>query len=232
VPTAATLEILGARAVAVTQCEEKAELVTPTGAALLAEFAESFGGMAGLVPEKIGYGIGTRDCKTRPNVLRACLGKAEASVSAAGNDWETDRVTVLETNLDDISSEALGHFMQGVLSSGALDVFFTPVQMKKNRPGTLLTILCVASDADRFTETILRETTAFGVRRTQADRRKLKRETKTVQTEHGPVEIKIGWLNGEAVQIAPEFDSCRKLAEQTGAPLRIIHSAAVKAFKR
>ncbi len=229
VPTAATLEILGARGVAVTQCEEPAELVTPTGAALLAEFAESFGGMHGLVPEKIGYGLGTRDCQTRPNVLRACLGETKASSDAPALDWETDRVVVLETNLDDISAEALGHFMEAVLRAGALDVFHTPVQMKKNRPGVLVSVLCETVDADRFTESMLRETSAFGVRRTVVERRKLKREVKTVETKYGPVDVKFGFLNGEAVQIAPEYETCRALAEKTGAPLKMIQAAALEA---
>ncbi len=229
VPTAATLEILGARGVAVTQCEEQSELVTPTGAALLAEFAESFEGMQGLIPDKIGYGLGTRDCKTRPNVLRACLGESNASDGAPALDWETDRIVVLETNLDDISSEVLGHFMESALAAGALDAFHTPIQMKKNRPGVLLSVLCAETDADRFTESILRETTAFGVRRTITERRKLKRETRTVETEHGPVEVKIGLLNGKAIQVAPEYESCRALAETAGVPLKVIQAAALKA---
>ncbi len=229
VPTAATLEILGARGVAITQCEEKSELVTPTGAALLAEFAESFDGMQGLIPDQIGYGLGTRDCKTRPNVLRACLGESESSSEAPALDWETDRIAVLETNLDDISSEVLGHFLEQALAAGALDVFHTPIQMKKSRPGVLLTVLCAEADADRFTESILRETTAFGVRRAVAERRKLKREIRTVETEYGPVEVKIGLLNGKAVQVAPEYESCRALAEKIGAPLKVIQVAALKA---
>jgi uncharacterized protein (TIGR00299 family) protein len=229
VPTAATLEILGARGVAVTQCEEQSELVTPTGAALLAEFAESFEGMQALIPDKIGYGLGTRNCKTRPNVLRACLGESNASDGAPALDWETDRIVVLETNLDDISSEVLGHFMESALAAGALDAFHTPIQMKKNRPGVLLSVLCAETDADRFTESILRETTAFGVRRTITERRKLKRETRTVETEHGPVEVKIGLLNGKAIQVAPEYESCRALAETAGVPLKVIQAAALKA---
>jgi uncharacterized protein (TIGR00299 family) protein len=230
VPTAATLEILGARGVAVTQCEEQSELVTPTGAALLAEFVETFGGMQGLVPEKIGYGLGTRDCKTRPNVLRACLGKsANADESAPINDWETDCVAVLETNLDDINAEILGHFVDKALGAGALDVFHTAIQMKKNRPGTLLTVLCAEADADRFAELILRETTAFGVRRSSSERRKLQRDSKTVQTPHGPVDIKIGSLNGAPIQIAPEYESCRALAEKMRVPLKTIYEAALHA---
>src|SRR5690348_5947247 len=172
-PAPATLEILGARGVGVTQCDEAHELVTPTGAALLAEFAESFGPMQGLVGTKIGYGLGTRDNRTRPNVLRAVLGEASSTSSRAANDWETDTVTIIETNLDDINAEILGHFVEKAFAEGALDVFHTPIQMKKNRPGVLLTVLCASVDADKFSELILRETSAFGVRRYATERRKL-----------------------------------------------------------
>src|SRR5205823_3373589 len=113
------------------------ELVTPTGAALLAEFAETFDLMRDFVPEKIGFGLGTRENITRPNVLRAVLGISKAA--APRNDWETDRIAVLETNLDDINGEILGHFAEQAFAAGALDVFHAPVQMKKNRPGVLLT---------------------------------------------------------------------------------------------
>ena len=180
----------GRGGISVTQSEEPHELVTPTGAALLAEFAESFGPMHGLTAEKIGFGLGTRDNKTRPNVLRAILGKAEATVDA--NDWQTDTIAVLETNLDDINAEILGYFVERALGAGALDVFHTPIQMKKNRPGVLLTVLCAAGDADKFTEMMLRETSAFGVRRSLAERRKLQREIVTVKTDFGEVSVKLG----------------------------------------
>jgi uncharacterized protein (TIGR00299 family) protein len=233
IPAPATLAILGARGVGVTQCDEPNELVTPTGAALLAEFVESFGPMSGLIAEKIGFGLGTRDNQTRPNVLRAVLGHASRITRhASGLDWETDTIAVLETNLDDINSEILGHFVETALAAGALDVFHTPIQMKKNRPGVLLTVLCAESDADKFSERILRETSAFGVRRTMADRRKLKREFTTVKTKFGNVTVKLGRLKGEVVQTAPEFESCRKLAEQKRIPLREIYEAATKALKR
>ena len=124
-------------------------------------------------------------------------------------DWETDRVAVLETNLDDINAEILGHFVETALAAGALDVFHTPIQMKKNRPGVLLTVLCAEADADKFSEMILRETSAFGVRRTIAERRKLRREFATVKTKFGNVTVKIGKLNGKVVQAAPEFESCK-----------------------
>ena len=231
VPTAATLEILGARGVAVNQCDEPHELVTPTGAALLAEFAESFGLMRGVTPERIGYGLGTRDMNTRPNVLRAVLGQAEAATEAKPLDWERDTVTVIETNLDDINAEHLGHFVETALEAGALDVFHTSIQMKKNRPGVLLTVLCAEADADRFSEMILRETTALGVRRHAADRRKLRREVVTVETPLGQVRVKLGRLNGELVQAAPEYESCRAAAAKAGVPLKAVYPAAQKALE-
>ena len=240
VPTPATLAILGARGIGITQCAEPHELVTPTGAALLAEFAEGFGPMSRLVAERIGFGLGTRDNKTRPNVLRAVLGKLEtattnrqrATAGAPGHDWETDRVAVLETNLDDISGEILGRFIEIALAAGALDIFHTPIQMKKNRPGVLLTLLCAEAEADKFCELILRETSAFGVRRTIAERRKLRREFATVKCKNGLVTVKLGKLNGKVVQAAPEFESCIKLAAQQKIPLRQVYAAAAEAFAK
>ncbi len=231
VPTAATLEILGARGVSVNQCDEPHELVTPTGAALLAEFAESFGLMRGVTPERIGYGLGTRDMNTRPNVLRSVLGQAEAAIEAKPLDWECDTVTVIETNLDDINAEHLGHFIETALEAGALDVFHTPIQMKKNRPGVLLTVLCAEADTDRFSELILRETTALGIRRHAVDRRKLRREVATVETSLGQVRVKFGRLNGEVVQAAPEYESCREVATQAGVSLKEVYAAAQKALE-
>jgi uncharacterized protein (DUF111 family) len=125
----------------------------------------------------------------------------------------------------------LGHFVETALTAGALDVFHTPVQMKKNRPGVLLTVLCAETDADRFSEMILRETSAFGVRRTMAERRKLRREFIKVKTPFGGVTVKIGRLNGKVVQAAPEFESCRKLAARAKVPLKRIYEAALKAVK-
>jgi uncharacterized protein (TIGR00299 family) protein len=245
IPAPATLAILGARGASITQCEEPSELITPTGAALLAEFVEKFEPMTGIVAEKIGFGLGTRDNKTRPNVLRAVLGDAgrvtsdgkQSRVSLSSPvtrhpshlDWEIDRIAVLETNLDDVSSEILGAFVESALAAGALDVYHTPIQMKKNRPGVLLSVLCAEADADKFSELMLRETTAFGVRRTIAERRKLRREFTTAKTKFGPVTVKLGKLNGKVVQAAPEFESCKKLAAQKKVPLRQVYEAASKA---
>ena len=226
VPAPATLAILGARGIGITQCEEPHELVTPTGAALLAEFVESFGPMENLVAEKIGFGLGTRENKTRPNVLRAVLGSAskatKSSKPVTSLDWETDRIAVLETNLDDCPGEILGAFIESALAAGALDVFHTPIQMKKNRPGVLLSVLCAEGDADKFAELMLRETTAFGVRKTIAERRKLRREFSEVSTQYGKVTVKIGRLGGKIVQAAPEYESARKLATKTGVPVKQI----------
>src|SRR5262249_39099261 len=182
-PPRARWGVRGARRIAVTQCEEAQELMTPTGAALLAEFVESFGPMRGLAAARVGYGVGTRQNKTRPNVLRAVL----ADSAGGAHDWETDTVAVLQTNLDDINPQLLGRFLEKASAAGALDVFHTPIQMKKNRPGVLLSVLCAETDADKFAEIILRETTAFGVRRHLAERRKLQRELREVPTPYGPV---------------------------------------------
>jgi pyridinium-3,5-bisthiocarboxylic acid mononucleotide nickel chelatase len=226
VPAPATLAILGARGIGITQCDEPHELVTPTGAALLAEFVEDFGAMENLVAEKIGFGLGTRDNLTRPNVLRAVLGTAARSAPRASRwDWETDRIAVLETNLDDCPGEILGHFVETALAAGALDVFHTPIQMKKNRPGVLLTVLCAEADADKFSELMLCETTAFGIRQTIAERRKLRRKFVEVKTASGKVTVKIGELGGKVVQAAPEFESAKKLAAKSGVPVKKIYDA-------
>ena len=238
IPAPATLAILGTRGIALSQCEEPHELVTPTGAALLAEFAEGFGAMDGLVAERIGFGLGTRENQTRPNVLRAVLGAGDQARhravgalsrvtrhSAPALDWETDRVAVLETNLDDCNSEILGAFVESALAAGALDVFHTPIQMKKNRPGVLLTVLCPESEADKFAEMMLRETTAFGVRKTTAERRKLRREFTEVQTEFGKVTVKIGRLGGRVAQAAPEFESVKKVAAKARVPVKAVFEA-------
>jgi uncharacterized protein (TIGR00299 family) protein len=230
IPAPATLAILGARGIPLSQCNEPHELVTPTGAALLAELVESFGPMQDLVAQRIGFGLGTRENKTRPNVLRAILG--QATEPSGGHDWETDTIAVLETNLDDISSEILGHFVDTALAAGALDVFHTPIQMKKNRPGVLLCVLCATADADKFCELILRQTTSFGVRRYSAERRKLAREFTKVRTDYGEVSVKLGRLDGRVIQAAPEFESCKQLAALAKVPLKEVYQAAIKAMQK
>ncbi|HEX7570081.1 MAG TPA: nickel insertion protein, partial [Verrucomicrobiae bacterium] len=148
------------------------------------------------------------------------------------HDWETDRVAVLETNLDDCTGEILGHFVETALAAGAMDVFHTPVQMKKNRPGVLLTVLCAETEVDKFSELMLRETTAFGVRKTIAERRKLRREFVEVKTAFGEVTVKIGRLGGKVVQAAPEFEPAKKLAAKANVPVKRIFEAVAAVCDR
>jgi uncharacterized protein (DUF111 family) len=165
-------------------------------------------------------------------VLRAVLGTpVEAAVAdrASSHDWETDTVVVLETNLDDLQPEILGHLIGKALSQGALDAFHTPVVMKKSRPGLLLTLLAPASLADALTAWILTESSAFGVRQTTAVRRKLRRESTEVETLHGKVTVKLGRLDGRIVQAAPEYESCRAVAERAQVAIKTIYEAALRA---
>lgn len=226
-PAAATLEILGKQGIAITQCEEPHEMVTPTGAALVAEFSESFGPMDGVIGARVGYGLGTREHRTRPNVLRAIVWESsEVSVPAG---LESDQVMVLEANIDDMNPELLGAVLEKALRSGALDAFHTPIQMKKQRPGTLFTLIVPAERADEFTEFFLLETSTFGVRRSLTERRKLKREMEVVRTEFGSVQIKVGRIGDRIIQAAPEFESCRSVAAMAGVPVRFVYLAAAAA---
>ncbi len=226
IPAPATLTILGERGIKLTQCAEPNELITPTGAALLAEFVETFGPMQDLAARHIGFGLGARDNQTRPNVLRVIF--CDAAEFKTPHDWETDRIAVLETNIDDVSGEVLGHFMERALKAGALDVFHTPIQMKKNRPGTLLTVLCAEAEADRFSLLLLSETSAFGVRRQVLERRKLQRHFVQAQTPFGPVAVKVGTLDGRTVQVAPEYDAVKEVADRAQVPFKEVYLAALK----
>lgn len=218
-PAPATLEIL--TGIPLRQVAEETEFITPTGAALLAEFCERFGPMGEMQIERTGYGLGTRDTPPRPNVLRAVLG-----LSGDPETSETDEISQIETNLDDITPELAAAAMQKLFQAGALDVFFTPAQMKKNRPGFVLTVLCQPEKTDDLSRILLTETSAFGVRVHTARRYKLRREFRDVETPYGPVRIKLGFLGEDLVQAAPEFESCRAVAEQAGVSVRDVHLAA------
>ena len=220
VPAPATLELL--RGVPVVPANVLAELVTPTGAALLTEFCCRYGPIPALVVEKIGYGAGTRDLPGLPNVLRAVLGQVTAAPVA-------DAVAVIEANIDDMNPEFFGDVMERLLATGVLDVFWTPVQMKKNRPGTLVTVLCEVGDTDRVTELLLTHTTSFGVRSHEARRRKLMREIVTVHTRFGDISVKIGRLAGKVVQRSPEFESCRRAAATAGVSVKDAYNEAARA---
>lgn len=218
-PAPATLEILAG--IPLRQTNELSEHITPTGAALVAEYASSFGPLPEMRVESIGYGLGTRDTPPRPNVLRAVVGRCADTAHA-----ETDEITQIETNLDDLTPELAGAAMERLFSAGALDVFYTPAQMKKNRPGYLLTVLATEETAAGLARILLTETSAFGVRMHRTRRMKLRREFRTVETPYGPVRIKLGFLGDEMAQAAPEYESCRVIAENTGVPIRDVYRAA------
>lgn len=218
VPVPATLELLKDRPV---RFEGKGELTTPTGAAILKTVA-TFAAPPELVVERIGYGVGTKDWPDRANVLRASLGRASADTAST--------LTVLECNLDDASPQLLGALVDGAMAAGALDVWVTPVLMKKNRPGHLVGLLCAPSDKARFVELLLTQTTSLGVRATQVERLALERRFETVTTPWGPVQVKLGLRAGEVVNVAPEFEDCLRLAEASKVPLKLVQQRALAAW--
>ena len=225
-PAPATAELL--RGVPSVGTEVEGELTTPTGAALLTTLADAFGPRPPMSVEAVGYGAGDARRESPPNLLRVFVGEA---VAEAGSSDEADQVVVLEANLDDLSPEIAGHVMERLFDAGALDAFLTPVQMKKCRPAFLLTVLVdpVASAATE--ELLLTETTTFGVRRTLASRRKLRREWAEVETPHGTVRIKLGYLGDRLVQAAPEYEDCRAIANRRGLPLKSVYQAALDACR-
>ena len=220
-PAPGTLEIL--RNIPIRQVAVPFELITPTGAAIVAEFHHSVGAMPEMRPTKIGYGLGERELFDRPNILRAVLGEAEKSKSS-------DRIVELQANIDDLSPEILGAVQARLLKVGALDVFFTPIQMKKNRPGILLSVLCRPSDRQKIQELLFTETSTFGIRYREIERITLDREVVQVQTAFGSIQIKIGSQDGKIFQVSPEFESCNAAAERSQQPLKRIYELAVEAF--
>jgi len=200
------------------------ELVTPTGAAIVATLCETFGPQPPMSVSAIGYGAGTADLEGQPNVVRLMIGDAASSV--AGVAQET--ISVLEANLDDMNPQIYGYFLEKALAAGALDVFATAVQMKKNRPGMLVTVLCKPQQAEKLTKLLFEETTTLGVRSHTAERRILPREWVKVATEFGEVRMKVARVNGRIEHASPEFEDCRKLAEQKNVPLHRIMEEAMR----
>jgi len=203
------------------------ELVTPTGAAIATTLCDSFGPQPSMSVSAIGYGAGTADLEGQPNVLRLMVGEA-AEKTVPGYDQE---ITVIEANLDDMNPQIYGYFQEKALAAGALDVFTAPVQMKKNRPGTLLTVLCQPADAQALMSLIFAETTSFGVRTHAAQRRVLPREFVNVATQFGKVRVKLSRVNGRILHVAPEYDDCRKLAEEKNVPLQQVISEALRGYE-
>jgi pyridinium-3,5-bisthiocarboxylic acid mononucleotide nickel chelatase len=224
VPGPATAELL--KGVPIYSKDVEGELVTPTGAAIISTLAESYGPAPMMRIEKIGYGAGTRDYPKFPNALRAIIGELEEDA-----DRTPTTVTVIEANIDDLNAQVFGYLMEKALAAGALDIFYTPAQMKKNRPGVLLTLLCNPADRERMCDLIFRETTTLGVRYRNEKREILTREFVTVETEYGPIRIKVSRAkDGQVMNASPEFEDCRAAAEKNGVGLRDAQSAALKAY--
>jgi hypothetical protein len=244
VPAPATVRLL--RDAPVYSSGPQVELVTPTGAAIVKTLGRRFGAFPAMKIEKAGYGAGTRDFSEHPNVLRLTVGEAIATAEfgitaamaapspAAGqtevDQLSEDRIAVLEANLDDLSPQVLAYAMERLLAEGALDVFSLPVQMKKGRPGALLTVLAKCEDADRLTKVMFAETSTLGVRRREERRQVLDRRWETVATEWGPVRIKIANMNGTVSNFAPEFEDCRRIAAERKLPLKTVMQEALRVF--
>jgi uncharacterized protein (TIGR00299 family) protein len=221
IPAPATAELL--RGIPVAESSVPHELTTPTGAAILATLVHAFGPLPSMTIERIGCGAGQRDLVEQPNLLRLLVGTA---ADAGGGE----QVWVIETNLDDISGELIGYCTGRLWDAGALDVFTTAIQMKKNRPGVKVSVLCEAAAIQAVEAILFEETTTLGVRRWPVSRSVLVRRAHSVQTPWGPVEGKVGWLAGTPRGFAPEFDACRRIAAEHNVPLRTVYDAAQRAF--
>ncbi|MGQ9649328.1 MAG: nickel pincer cofactor biosynthesis protein LarC [Phycisphaerae bacterium] len=226
VPAPATARLL--KGVPLAACEEMSELTTPTGAAILTTVARSFGPLPAMVMDRIGVGAGKREGKTRPNILRVLIGEA---VGADACDEESDEVLVLEANLDDATGEVVGHVYDLLFAAGALDVYSSPIYMKKNRPATLLTVLAPPPLRGSIEGILFAETTTFGIRSHLTSRHKLARAFETVETAFGPVRIKVGRQRGRVVTASPEFEDCREAAKRSSLPLREVMELAMRIWR-
>ena len=211
------------------------ELVTPTGAAIITTVCAGYGPIPQLKLERAGYGAGTREYRKFPNALRVLVGEEELSTAtkSAGQMGSADeRLWMIETNMDDISPQILGHVMERAFDLGALDCYFTSVQMKKNRPGVLLSILCREEQRTTLSELLFSETTTLGIRAYEVERRALERRIVTVETQYGPIDVKVAQLNGHIVKEMPEYEQCRQAAREANVPLRIVEEAVRSAFAK
>lgn len=222
VPAPATAELLKGIPLAATNIE--AELTTPTGAAILSTMVARYGPLPAMKIERIGYGAGQRDLPDQPNVLRLYLGQTSEAVA-------TDQVCLLETNLDDLSGELIGYCIACLWDAGALDVYTTAIQMKKHRPGVMLSVLCSAADANKMEAILFRETTTLGVRRSAVSRSKLQRQPHTVETQWGKIEGKLAWQEGQSASFSPEYDSASRVARENGVALRVVFEEAIRAWR-
>ena len=223
IPAPATAFLL--QGVPLSPAPVKGELTTPTGAAILTTVVNEYVDTPAMTIDRIGCGAGTRDPIELPNVLRLYVGVQKAQGQSSLGFAQSDQITVLETNLDDCPPEMIGFATERLFAAGALDVFTIPVQMKKSRPGVLLTVLCDEANRTVLEVILFRETATFGVRRSRVERTKMLREAVTVNTPWGPVAAKRGQLGDSPPVVTPEFDDCARVAQENGVPLRDVYDA-------
>jgi uncharacterized protein (TIGR00299 family) protein len=221
VPAPATIRLL--QGAPIYSGPQAAELVTPTGALLITSYATEFGTIPAMRLHRVGYGAGSRDFADTPNVLRVLVGEADATAPSHS-------VVVIEAEIDDMNPQIFGLLMDTLLAQGALDVYYTAIQMKKNRPGTLVSVIAPPEARERLTSAIFRETTTIGVRYREMSRECLDREIMTVQTPLGAIRFKVARRLGETVNASPEFDDCARIARERDLPVKDVQAAAMKAF--
>lgn len=218
-PAPATLALLAG--VPVVGSDLDIELVTPTGAALLTSLAESFGPLPAMVLETTGYGAGTKDLPI-PNLIRLLLGTQKSDTHSL-----TETLVMLETNIDDLNPEVYDYVVARLFEANALDVTLSPIQMKKNRPGTQLSVLCKPHHAEQLTVILFSETSTLGVRKQLLERHSLPRSVHTIETPYGPVRVKVASLGNQATKISPEYEDCQRLASAKNVPLTEVYNAAL-----
>ncbi len=228
IPAPATLEIL--KGVPIAASDAPFELTTPTGAAIVKTVSDGFGPMPAMIVEKTGYGAGKKDFKDAANLLRIIVGEAPSETDEKMAAPSGERLFILETNIDDMTPQVAGYLMERLLAAGALDVYFTAVQMKKNRPAILLTVLADAARKDKLTGIIFSESTSIGVRSFPVERECLSRRVAKVKTQFGAVRVKVSLKDGVIVNAQPEYDDCKALSEKKGAPLKEVMRAAAAAI--
>lgn len=224
VPPPAVAELL--KGVPFYSTDVKGELLTPTGAAIITTVSDQYGPIPSIESTTIGYGAGTREYESFPNVLRVFVGELQRQ------ETKVERLLMIETNIDDLSPQVLGHVMERAFELGALDCYFTSVQMKKNRPGILLSILCEQIKKHELMQLLFKETTTLGVRTHEVERRALERTVIRVETQYGPIDVKVAMLNGQIVNEMPEFEQCRRVAKGAGIPLKRVEEAVRAALER
>ena len=223
VPPPAVTELLKAAPVYAT--DVKGELVTPTGAAIIATVCDEYGPLPLMQLERSGYGAGSRTYENFPNALRVLIGQEQGSGELETRNSKLETLWMLETNIDDMSPQVFGHVMERALELGALDCYFTPIHMKKNRPGVLLSVLCRAAEKEVLTQMLFAETTTLGVRSFAVERSALERHVLKVETQYGAIDVKVARMNGHVVKEMPEFDQVQAAAVKAGVPFRTVESA-------